>query len=244
MKIDYEIVEDRTIEEIKKIIVQKYNNQTPRDYIGASILGGECTRQVWYDIRNATPPSFEINSILAIEDGYTQEEVMSRRLSLLPGIKLYTRDEETENQITIQYKEIKGHVDGVICGLKESKKWHVWEHKSVNEKKYNILKNLKIQDAENALEKWDYKYYVQAQIYMEGLDIDRHFLTVSTPGGRDFMSLRTKRKKSFMRVVDNLLEIVKDDNPPGKISDKPEFYLCKWCRHKKICHDLKGEKNE
>jgi hypothetical protein len=67
--------------------------------------------------------------------------------------------------------------------------------------------------------------------------LTRHYLTVSTPGGRDYISVRTEYdKKIALEYVESSKDVIYNDSLPEKMSDKPEYYECKWCAFQEVCH--------
>ena len=103
------------------------------------------------------------SSIRAIEDGYNGEAVMAARLRMVPGIQLQTVDPATGEQFAVEAVggHVRGHLDGVISGVVEAPKTpHVWEHKQVNEKKFNDLRKL--------VDKVGAQNYLQSQMGAEG----------------------------------------------------------------------------
>jgi len=130
-------------------------------------------------------------------------------------------------------------LDGIIQGLYQAPKTtHVWEHKCTNEKKFKKMDNLKAEKGEKeALKLWDEVYYAQAVIYMYYMGFTRHYMTISTPGGREQTSCRTNaNNKDAKLLIDKAKRIIESTEPLDKISDKPEFYLCGWCSFKQVCH--------
>lgn len=231
---------DKTLTAIKDII-EKSQIEKQRKYLGMSIIGRQCPRNLFYYYRQCAKIIIPIKNLLAIEDGYRQEDLMADRLRLLPGITLITEQDGKQIEFSDCDGHFCGHADGMIKGILEAPEtWHVWEHKSVNEDKFNKLVNLRDELGEkSALEKWDPEYYAQAQSYMNKANVDRHFLTVSKPGGRDFISIRTELKKTEAKEIIKKAQSIIFDNwtAPARISDKREFYLCKWCDYQGICHD-------
>ena len=108
--------------------------------------------------------------------------------------------------------------------------------------KFKKLNKLKEEKGEKkALAEWDEIYFSQAQIYMHQARVERHYLTVTTPGGRDYTSCRTEFNN---KIAENLItkgkSIIFDNwNIPPRASSKREFYKCKWCEYSEICHDGK-----
>jgi len=236
---------DITLQEIDKHLENKKFLEKDRIYLGMSQIGEECWRKLFYSFRKVKKTKIPAKNIRAIEDGYLQESVMAERLRFLLYIELYTEDPKNPgNQIgfDLLLGHFRGHCDGIIKGIKEAPRtWHVWEHKSVNEKKFNKLKKIRedLLNEKKVLKEWDIIYYVQAQIYMHCSQLERHYLTVTTPGGRDYVSIRTNYNKKDAESIIEKAKIIIFDNwhIPAKISQKREFYKCKWCDYQEICHD-------
>jgi hypothetical protein len=222
------------------IAEQKMRN---RNYLGMSEIGEDCWRMLWYRFRHTAIEPLTLNSILAIDDGYRQEDIMADRLRKIPFVKLDTLAEDG-HQFGYRFLggHFAGHMDGKIIGILEAPKtMHVWENKAVNEKKFKELKNLIMEHGEKqALEKWDSVYYAQAQIYMHAADLTRHYLTVQSPGGRAYTSCRTEvNQKIGISLIAKAENIIKADRPPQRMSDNRSFYKCNWCRMKEVCFDMK-----
>ena len=162
------------------------------------------------------------------------------RLMDIPGIQLITHDEEGNQYGFSDFDgKFKGHYDGAIKGILEAPKtWHVWEHKEVNEKGFNKFHSIKNErGTKNTLEKWNERYYAQAQVYMHYTGMKRHFTTVSTMGGRDYQTCRTNYDKARAEEYIRKAQVIIDaQKPPAKISDRPDFYMCRWCAYKEECH--------
>lgn len=221
--------------------MESEQDTSTRPYLGMSGLGQSCAKKTWFDFRWATPKRMKASSIKAIQDGFAGEDVMAKRLRLVSGVSLLTANPNTGEQFGFVSEDghVKGHMDGAIIGILEAPKtWHVWEHKQVNETKFNKLQNLVSELGEKeALQKWDETYYGQAQCYMGFSGMHRHFLTVASPGGRAFISVRTEfKKEKFDFLMDKANRIVNAATPPDGISADPTYYECKWCDHKELCH--------
>ena len=235
---------DLTLTEIDKALEEKQKTEGNRKYLGMSQIGEPCRRKLFYSFRAAESRVISAQGIKAIQDGFMQEDVMAERLRLLPFIELHTTDPDNPKRqigFSLLLDHFRGHCDGMILGLIEAPKtWHVWEHKSVNQKKFDLLKKIIQEKGEKeALAAWDEIYFSQAIIYMHESKTERHFLTVSTPGGRDYLSVRTDyNKKDAEAIIEKARAIIFDNWViPARLSDKREFFSCKWCDYQEICHD-------
>ena len=233
---------DPTLAALDALHTQASSHDAPRRYLGASLIGQECARRIWFSFRWALPRSFPATSYRAIQDGHRGEAQMAGWLRTVPGIELWTTDPD-DPQRPIGFVacsgHFRGHLDGIISGLYQAPKTpHVWEHKVCNETKWAKLVKLIQQHGEKAaLALWDAVYYAQAQVYMHQMDLTRHYLTVGTPGNRQLVSCRTEYRAQAAKVLLKKAEqIITADRPPLKISDNPTWWQCKTCDYYALCH--------
>lgn len=238
--------EDPTLEAMKKAVEESYNGERKRrSYIGASAIGHECSRKIWFSINHDwleqhykiiyKPISFK--NMAAIEDGHRTEDIVAGWLRKVPQVTLYTHKDDG-SQFGFDWGFMRGHYDGVITGLLQAPQTpHIWENKCVNDKKFNDLKKLISQYGEkNALKEWDYQYYAQAVVYMYAEDLPRHYMTVASSGGRDIVSVRTNEdKKTAEALIEKAKRIKKATQPPEKIGGK-DYFVCKWCEFYDVCY--------
>lgn len=243
-KLDDVIIENKTLLKVDEALEQQQKLETPRNYMGMSMIAEECWRKVFYDFRNCVKREIKASGIKAIQDGFAQEDIMIKRLRMLPFIELHTVDpQDPSKQIgfTSLLGHLRGHADGIIKGIVEAPlTWHVWENKAVNQKKFDKFNALKISLSEkNALQEWDGVYYGQAQLYMHFSELERHYITIQSPGGREFTSARTEynRKHAEMLIGKARMLIFDNFTLPSKMSKDREYFKCKWCQFQEICHD-------
>ena len=242
---------DLTLLAIDAAIEKKENAERKRAYLGMSGAGHPCRRKLWYDYRWAEGAKFDAHTLRRFQDGHLGEDIMADRLKMLPSIELYTVDYDTGRQF--EAKDISGHflghMDGAISGLIQWKQgdWGVWEHKQVEEKKYNkLIKLVEERGEQFALAAWDWTYYIQGVLYMHYSKMTRHYLTVSTPGGRLYTSATTEflqpEKDEALSTIERARKIIEADEPPNRVSEKPDYFQCGWCDYKEMCHEVKAPK--
>ena len=241
-KINHLVSIDPTLEACFKALEQESANEEPRSYVGASGLGHECDRNIWYTHRAAsTQEAFRARTLLLFADGHRSEDAMAALLRKAPGIQLWTKDESTGKQwgFSAHNRHMRGNLDGVIQGLIQAPTMpHAWEHKS--SAKIGEFRNAKQAHGEKgALKAWDFTYYAQAQLYMHGMHLTRHYLTVSSPGLREVESCRTEYDPVVAaQLIARAEQIIQADEAPRRVNERPEFYKCKWCVHGKTCHEI------
>jgi CRISPR/Cas system-associated exonuclease Cas4 (RecB family) len=112
------------------------------------------------------------------------------------------------------------------------------EVKASGQKKYDEFVKLRAEWGEKrTLERWNEGYYAQGQIYMRYFNLDRHYLVVALAGGRDMAACRTEFNPEYAeRLVDKADRILQATSEPARVSDKPDFFQCRWCPFAKVCH--------
>jgi hypothetical protein len=233
---------DKTLEAVDQAIIAA-NPPSVRSYLQCSSLGKDCERDLWYNWRWTIPVTFDAATLRRFGDGFAGEDLMAARLRAVPGIKLQTHyDDGTQFEVHDMGGHLLGHLDGVIEGVAAAPKtMHVWEHKQVQQKTFNKLEKLKREHGEKeALELWNSTYYGQAQLYMSLTKLTRHYLTVTTPGGRDITSCRTDYDAAAAKMyLDKARRIFESAEAPRKISAKADYFQCRWCAFKEPCHGTK-----
>jgi CRISPR/Cas system-associated exonuclease Cas4 (RecB family) len=108
----------------------------------------------------------------------------------------------------------------------------------VGEKGFAEFKKLVFEIGEKrALERWRPEYYAQAQVYLKYFNLDRHYLVVALAGGRDMAACRTEYAPEVAeRLIDKAERILQATSEPARVSDKPDFYQCRICAFKEVCH--------
>lgn len=233
---------DPTLEAADKALVEAESRKERRQYLGMSQIGESCQRKLWYSFRWAFREIFDAVTIKRFHDGHLSEDVQAKRLRMAPGVKLQTRDTKNGNQIRYVDHDghFSGHCDGIITGIKQAPtKKHIWEAKAVSEKKLAEFRKIKAEVGEKAtLKKWNPVYWAQAQEYMGYEGTDRHYLTVSSPGVRDWDSCRTEYDHAaFLQLKTKALRIIKSEEPLDRVSNDPSWFECRYCSYKGICHE-------
>lgn len=239
MKLDFST--DPTLAAIDAALEAESAAEQPRPYFGASSAGDDCARKLWLRHRWARKETFDAATLKRFADGHAGEDLQADRLRKVPGVKLTTTDPKTGEQLAVGDcgGHLRGHLDGVITGLLQAPKTpHVWEHKQVGEKTFDGLRAAVQKHGEkDALEHWNPVYFAQAQVYMHLRKLTRHYLTVSTPGGRDTTSVRTEHQADkAKKIIARAAEIIFAASPPEGVSTDPAWWQCKMCSFAPLCH--------
>lgn len=228
---------DPLLAAIDNALEKKELDKPIRDYIGASTIGDDCSRKIWYKWRGHRE-IFDAETIRRFEDGHTTEAKVISWLRLVPSIEIHIENMGKQYGFSDYVGKFKGHYDGVIKGIPQaSKTWHILEVKCVNEKKFKEIDKWRDKVGEkNILKEWNKIYYAQAVLYMYYENINRHLTIVATPGGRDLTCFRTEADNKFAEGLRGKAHrIINATEPPERIGGS-DWWQCRMCNFKEMCH--------
>ncbi|NBS94784.1 MAG: oxidoreductase [Betaproteobacteria bacterium] len=203
-----------------------------RSHLGASIIGKECERALWYDFRWVTRSQFSGRVLRLFETGQLEESRLVRNLRRT-GATVLEVDPQTGRQFRVVAHggHFGGSLDGIAINLLEApKSWHVLEFKTHANKSFTDLVAKKVRESKP-------QHFAQMQIYMALMAIDRAmYLAVN----KDTDDLYVERVEADPKVASSLLakahRIIFAAAPPPRISDDPAWYQCRMCDHAPVCH--------
>ena len=206
--------------------------QTFRSHLGASMIGRECARDVWYGWRWAVKPNFEGRMIRLFNRGHLEEARFIAML-LMIGCQVYQQDANGK-QYRIHHAEghFGGSGDGIVVGLPDLAPGQAClaEFKTHNEKSFNNVVNKGVQEAKP-------EHYVQMNVYMGKMGLAVALYGAVNKNNDD---LHLELIPYDSSVADEFLDrgerLVWTETPPVKIAQSVGFYKCRLCNNKGVCH--------
>ena len=224
-----------TIDKIYKYYVDK-NIEWQRPHLGASQIGEDCLRKLFYSFRHCSSPNFIGRTQRLFTTGKIEEGRVIDDLRNI-GVCVYDRDPSSGKQIS--YKEegcphYSGSVDGICKGIVEAPEtWHILEVKSASNKYFNAIKK-------NGVKKTKPLYHAQCQAYMRWFKLTRTFFVVVNKDTDDIWSERIYYDKDFAENLANKAKrVVYSDVPLEKLGDSESSFCCKFCDHADLCWNKK-----
>ena len=203
-----------------------------RPHLGASLIGKDCERALWFDFRWTTRRQHPGRLLRLFETGQLEEARLVRNLRST-GATVQEVDPETGRQIRVEAHggHFGGSLDGIALGLLEAPKtWHVLEFKTHSAKSFRELVAKGVRESKP-------QHFAQMQIYLHLTGLTRAmYLAVC----KDTDELHVERIEHDPRVAQGLLDkaqrVIQASLPPDRISNDPAWYLCRWCEHAQVCH--------
>lgn len=207
-------------------------NEGHRSHMGASLIGGECARAIWYNFRWATKSKFEGRLLRLFNRGHLEEARFIAML-LMIGCEIFQQD-ENGNQFRISHAEghFGGSGDGVAVGIPDLPPGTaaLTEFKTHNDKSFSELKAKGVRDAK-------FEHYVQMNVYMRKMGLAvALYLAVNKNNDELYGEIIPLDSAVADQFLDRGDKIVWMAEPPSKINESPGFFKCRWCDHRPVCH--------
>lgn len=202
-----------------------------RPHLGASVVGHECGRHIWYGFHWAAREQREGRMLRLLERGKREERWIIEELRAL-GWEVHDVDPATGEQWLVSHLggHFGGHADGAVLGVIEAPKtWHLLEIKTANAKRYAELARKGVRVAFPG--HWD-----QMQTYGHGLGLTRALYVCVCKDNDDVYTERVKIDRVEAEAIINRARLaIFSPQPLARIKDDPSWYQCKLCHHRDHC---------
>ncbi len=204
--------------------IQSRDDRKTRDYIGASTIGSDCLRQIWYEFKGfqATEVPTKMRRTWIV--GKVLENTILDWL-VEAGLKVQrTWDDLIANDMPY----FKGHLDSVW--MKDGKAFAILEVKTAKDASFLIF-------VKKGLKSWQPQYYAQIQTYMGMSGIHRAYIIVFNKDTSDISDELVLFDEAFYNKLQEKASMIANAHAaPPKINGSPLWYQCKMCKFNKVCH--------
>jgi hypothetical protein len=199
----------------------KYPVEEARDYIGASSIGSDCLRQIWYEFKGYKGANVP-NKLKRTWEIGRRLELMIIDLLKQGGILF----EDYQFQLSsVAYPYFKGHFDGLII-----KPRAILEIKTAKDASFKIF-------IKQGCKRWNTKYYSQLQSYMGLSGVHSSYIIVLNKDNSEvFDELVLFDERYYSMLLGKAEFIYNCTEPPPRVNNSPMWFQCKMCKFKSICH--------
>lgn len=235
-----QILGQKIAADINAYCVELYADE-PRRHLGASVIGEECSRKVWYLFRWFSFERFSGRMMRLFNRGHREED---RWIQWLRGIGITVYDVDPQSGDQWRIKAVKGHFGGSLDGIAQtpwpelSQMPFLLEFKTHNAKSYAKLQKDGVRKSKPRHYKqictygraYGYTYAIYLAINKDNDDIYVEVVEIDWSLGDD-----------MYRRAD---EIINLQVPPARIAQNPTFEACKFCAMRTHCwNNVPPEKN-
>lgn len=230
---------DAIIAELDRGITEKEEKQPRRKYLGASSLGDACARKLQYRYMGFKPDSdkkFPAKTLRTFSLGHAIEDLMVMYFRDA-GFDLRTSKSMSDEQFgfSIADGEVRGHIDGVICGGPLPLSYPMlWECKSASDKKFKEFVAKGVAEA-NPI------YAAQVALYQTYMNLDENpcvFTVLNKNTSEIYIELVPYNKELAQSISDKavlILQASQANDILPRIAQNDDYFMCKFCEFYKTC---------
>lgn len=237
---DREKLEELLSEDLDKFC-QTYYEQGHRNHLGASELGEECWRKLWYGFRWAKEEKHDGRMLRLFNVGHSAEP---RFITYLRGIGFEVKEFD-ENGKQFRIIGAMGHYGGSLDGMCKAPEHYQLETDLVllNEFKTNNTGAGFNKVSELPLSKSKPKHFAQMSQYGFKKGLKYGLYLIENKNDSSIVVKIVELDWNYGAQLEKKAEqIIFSKEAPPRISENPASYSCQYCHLKGICHD--GEKPE
>lgn len=221
------------INELIEVALQARRAATPpREYIGASELGEECLRKLYYSATKAPRKPFDGQKLRIFDMGHEFEDLMARWLKAA-GFDLIEKSLKTGKQFEFitGRGRIKGHSDGIIAGGPEVPMLTypaLWENKALKADWWNKL-------VKSGLQAYSKTYWAQLHLYMGYFEVPICLFTALNKNTgeiwHEVIPYQLKEAQFYSDRGVELIRAVDTHQVPKRMAGakSADFFKCRWC---------------
>ena len=201
-----------------------------RNHLGASVIGNDCKRKIWYDFRWVEESNFSSRLYRIFNRGHLEE---IRIVEWLRAAE-FEVIEFDENGKQFKFSEFKGHFGGSCDGFTiiNGEKCML-EFKTSNASQFKNLSSKGVIKAKP-------EHYNQVQIYMDFFKVEKCiYIAVNKNDDDLYIEIIKKDEKTANNLILKAREIIFSNEMPARLSNNESFYKCKMCNYHAICHKEK-----
>lgn len=207
-------------------------DNTPfRSHMGASLIGGECKRAIWYGFRWFTRPNYDGRLLRLFNRGHL-EEARFIAILLTIGCEVYQQDDNGKQfRISHSSGHFGGSSDGIVFNIPDYPNEYVLaEFKTHGEKSFLALEKDGVAETKP-------EHVIQMNIYMEKMNIPVGlYMAVNKNTDKLYAEIIVANKEIASSHLDLANSLIAMDEPPKKLNSSPGYYKCKFCDHRPVCH--------
>lgn len=207
------------------------SNEPFRSHLGASVIGRECAREIWYSFHWTTARKFDARMLRLFNRGHLEEP---RFLALLKTIGCTVHHIDNRGK---QFRIGPGHrghagggIDAVVIGCPDMPMPILGEFKTHNDASFRKV-------AEEGVLKAKWEHFVQMQAYMGDLTLPAA-IYMATNKNDDALHAEIIQYDhgQYVKGKELTAAIIDAETPPPRISENAGWYKCKFCDHRQVCH--------
>ncbi len=231
---------ETTVERIYSGYEARQRASSPRPHLGASEIGKECERALWYGFRWVQRASFPGRILRLFSTGNLEETRLVNDLQAI-GVEIHPFDLKTGRQFSFSLfgGHFGGSLDGIARGFVEAPAtWHLVEFKTHNDSSFKKLVKEGVRGAKP-------EHFFQMQSYM-GMShergqkqvpkLKRAFYFAVNKNTDDIYAERVEYDSEiYEHVQTRAARVIFAPRPLPQIATDSKAFCCKFCNFHSLC---------
>jgi hypothetical protein len=207
-----------------------------RTHLGASIIGRECLRYLYYHFHWMHRETFSGRELRVFNAGHRLEP---RIRYWLTQIGFQFVDGCDENNPQVQFRGIQGHFGGSADGVFIAPSWGILEPTLLECKTSGT--GAGFNNLDKGIFETKPEHYIQDSVYGKGFGLTHCLYVAENKNDSDWKFILVKLNEQLADEAIRKAEfiILEAQEPPKKISHRRNFFVCGMCKMQGICHDGK-----
>jgi hypothetical protein len=214
--------------------IEADNTEGYRSHLGASVIGNECLRYLFYHFRWMHREVHSGQMLRLFQVGHGLETRVRYWLTQI-GFEFI---DNLPNGEQIRFSDLSEHFGGSVDGIFIAPRWGITEPTLLEcktSKTGSEFDNLDKKGMRDTKE----QHYIQNSVYGKGLNLRNVLYVCENKNDSDWFF---ELLPLDMQVAENAYKkasfvIFETTTPPRKISEKRNFFKCNMCSMRGLCHD-------
>ncbi len=219
-----------SVEAIYKYWEQRGRSEPQREYLGASIIGHDCDRYLWYVARQCVAEKFSGRMYRLFDRGRNEEARFAAELRAIGCEVVDLDDFGGQIGVSALNGHFQGHLDAMVKGLPEAPaSWHVAEFKTHNDASFQKLKKQGVKLSKPM-------HHAQMMVYMGMTEVDRaYYLAVNKDTDELYSERIHFEETEFKRIMARATRIISAVTPCERCATRSDDWRCKMCSARDLC---------
>ena len=215
-------------------VIEAKDDEGYRNHLGASVIGNECLRYIFYHFRWMHKESYPARMIRLFNNGHGFEIRVRKYLTEI-GFEFL---DNADNGEQLKFSILNGHFGGSCDGKFIAPKWGIEQPTLLECKTSGTgsgFTNLDIRGMREVKE----QHFVQLSVYGKGLGLENVLYVCENKNDSswyfELLPLDMKVAEDAFKKANFIIFEAKE--LPKKLSNKRNFFKCNMCKMQGICHD-------
>ena len=215
--------------------IEHNENGEPRAHLGASLIGDDCARKIWYSFYWWFIAKYSGRMLRLFRRGHIEEPFVADDLARIEGVRVVMVDPDTGSQFRLRDPEMPafgGSMDGKVYNAPDAPGvWLGLEVKTMNTRSFKTM-------VRDGVKRAQPRHYTQNQTYLSLSNDLEGILYVAVCKETDELHVEIIEpdRDAQLEARETARYILSTQEPPDRLSGNPSWWECKTCQALEVCH--------